>query len=588
MASRRLPFAFAALLVVGVLAGCLDTRNPAPSSEGGAQPATPAQLAAAVNFTILLCTHGAQVAPNLSGHDECNHRVTKPLLDPKWFDVVDQHGPANEVSIAADPSNPLRVAAGAKDYTVSFVSDDKGCGAYTVWMGTYWSDDGGITWGNDLMPGFPGDTRASPLHGSDCNTDPVLVWDADGPLYYSGLNYGGARAGNHTVGDPLYPGSSDLTTASQIYFARSDDGGASYADFSFCATGDNGYQFNDKQWFAAQPGGDHMIVTWSPYYGDPPLPGAVPPQVSNPAAQSVSYISYCESMDGGATWSPQRFVNPGMAIPANSQFSMPAYLPGGKTIGLIWSADVTGTNLPIDQQAALGDQLAYTEGTITPAGTNFQPVLSTFTMHPIKAGPGRDGSGPSRFRMATYPVLAVDNSGGAHDGRRYVVWADQPGSIDTDIQVLLRWSDDGRNWSDPVTVNDDPAGDQFMPWIAVDPKGGVHVAWMDRRNDPTNRLLDVYYAYSDDGGLDFHPNVRLTEGSFDGDLGFHQTGAPFIGDYMGITATRDAAYVVWPDTRHTGEPTRATGSDVYTATILRDATAVGDFERPSSPAATSS
>ncbi len=534
-----------------ILAGCLgpgaeDTReDPAPTAAMIRVPS--AEVANATHpFATFLCRDGYYSASELSmaALDRCNHRVTKPFFDRTVFDVVNQHGPANEVSIAVDPTNPLVAAGGGKDYTVSYVSDDAQCGEFTVWMGTYWTTDGGITWGNDMMPGFPGDPRESPLKGNGCNTDPVLVFDDDGTLWYSGLNYRGGREDTTTTANP---NGHDVFSGSQLYFAKSTDGGASYPAINFAAFGDNDAVFNDKQWFALQPGGDHMIATWSQFM---------------PAG---NVIVYTESLDGGTTWTPERLLTPGLGIPALGQFSMPQYLPAGATadIAVIWWT---------------GSEVVYTEGVVTPGGTDFLPVQSSFPVNSLKSGPGRDGTGPSAFRLSTYPVLAVDTSGGAHDGRRYVVWPDQAGPLDSDVQVLLRWSDDGITWSAPVAVNDDAAGDQLMPWIDVDSEGGVHVAWYDRRNDPDNRLLDVYYAYSNTGGEGFHPNVRVTETSFDGDLGHHQNGGPFIGDYIGVDATPVSAHIMWADTRHTGEAGREKGSDVYAATILRDLGARGTFD----------
>jgi len=592
VASRRALQCSLAVVAVAVplLAGCMS--GPTPHGMPAAPYATDAQLSAAAPFSAFLCTGGFRLAANLTqGLDDCNHRVTHPLVDNRTFDWRTQHGPANEVSVSVDPRDPRRVAGGAKDYTVSYLDGFKPtpCGRYTVWMGTFSSADGGLTWTDDLLPGFPGDNRTSPLSGNQCMTDPVAVFGPDGTFHFSGLDYAGAREGSQTggAGNPLFPGSSDLTTASQVMFAQSADGGATFPNdgMGFCAIGDNGAQFNDKQWFAVAPDGQRMIVTWTPYFAVPPAPAPtpvpLPPNVTAALAQSASYISYCDSMDGGRTWGPQRLFNPGTFSPVDAQFSMPAFLPvgGAFDVGVIWAQDVDST-LPAQAKAAQGEELAYTEGRLTPLGTIFQPVLSTFPMNPVKEGPDRDGTGPSHFRVATYPVLAVDTSGGPHNGRRYVVWADQAGAVDTDVQVLLRHSDDGRTWSDPVAVNDVARGDQFVPWVSVDPKGGVHVAWLDRRNDPGNRLLDVYYAYSDDGGEHFHPNVRVTERSFDGDLGHHQTGVPFIGDYIGLSAGNASAVVFWSDTRHTGEPTRLAGSDVYSATLVRDAASAKLFRAP--------
>jgi len=572
-----------AALVVPLLAGCFGGNdNPPPATP---PTATSEQLAAAAPYTIFLCKAGYRIGANATraGLDECNHRVTHPLANNMTFDWTTQHGPANEVSVSVNPTNPLNIAGGAKDYTVSYIAHPPtpDCGKYTVWMGTFSSLDGGLSWNDDLMPGFPGDDRPSAIQGNTCNTDPVVVFGDDGTLLYSGLNYGGAHAGQiPNVPNPLYPASSDATTATQIYFARSNDGGKTYdgSAISFCGAGDNGLQFNDKQWFAIQPGGGptaHAIVTWTPYYSTPPLPGGLP-DPTGLLQQSTSLISYCDSLDGGKTWQPQRTFAPGMAAALDSQFSMPAYLPGGQKVAVIWAAD-TDSTLPASAHPT-GDLLAYTEGTVTPGGTAFAPVMSTFPLSPIKSGPGRDGTGPSHFRVATYPVLAVDTSSGPHSGRRYVVAAEQAGPLDSDVDLFIRHSDDGLAWSSPLRVSDTSKGDQYVPWVDVDPQGGVHVAWYDRRNSPDNRLLDVYYAYSSDGGESFHPNIRVTEAPFDGDLGHHQSGAPFIGDYIGLDTSKESVPIFWSDTRHSGEPGRLAGSDVYAATLLRDTAARSDFD----------
>jgi len=554
------PCAVAVLIVAG-LAGCTsgedDEKPPLPS-----RPFIDGDLAAAAPFTVFLCRNGYATADRLVGPvDRCNHRVTLPLQDRGRFDWTGQHGPANEVSVAVDPLDPLHAIGGAKDYSVSYLSDVADCGEYTVWMGAFATFDGGLTWTNDLVPGFPGDPRDSPLRGNTCNTDPVMAFDDDGTAWFHALNYDGGREDSPVpIVNPL--GTHDLYTGSQLYFAKSPDGGRTYPgdQITFASFGDDQAVFNDKNWFALQPGGDHMIATWSNFIADPLL-GLVGGPV----------IMFTESQDGGATWSvPQQVPGGTAANTLSVQFSMPQYLPGGDTVAVIW-ADFAQSGVRGGTGLSETAQVAYTEGAVTPGGTAFQPARQVFPMDPLKSGSGRDGTGPTAFRLSTYPVLAVDTSGGEHDGRRHVVWADQPGPLDSDVQVLLRWSDDGIAWSDPVTVNDVEAGDQFMPWVDVDPDGGVHVAWYDRRNDPDNRLMDVYYAYSADGGATFGPNVQVTEVPFDGDLGHHQNGGPFIGDYIGLDAASEAAYVFWADTRHAGEPGRERGSDVYSATILRDA-----------------
>ena len=164
------------------------------------------------------------------------------------------------------------------------------------------------------------------------------------------------------------------------------------------------------------------------------------------------------------------------------------------------------------------------------------------------------------FRAFTTVELAVDTSGGPHDGRLYAVWSDY-GAQHAD--VLTRWSDDaGRTWSEPVRINADrTAADQWMARVVVAPDGLVHVVYFDRARDPDNRLIDAVHAVSRDAGGTWR-TMRLTQHQFDGDLGIHQNGVPFIGDYLGIGASHDAVWV--------GFPTTVTGvAEVAVAKVVR-------------------
>jgi hypothetical protein len=62
-----------------------------------------------------------------------------------------QNRQANETTVAISPVDPDIVAAGGNDYRMVTVSGD-------VWFGVYVSDDGGATWFNTMVPGFPSDT----------------------------------------------------------------------------------------------------------------------------------------------------------------------------------------------------------------------------------------------------------------------------------------------------------------------------------------------------------------------------------------------------------------------------------------------
>ncbi|MCK4512814.1 hypothetical protein KAW64_13800, partial [bacterium] len=126
----------------------------------------------------------------------------------------------------------------------------------------------------------------------------------------------------------------------------------------------------------------------------------------------------------------------------------------------------------------------------------------------------------------------------------------------------------GSTWSAPVRVNDDAFGngcDQFHPWTCVSADGVINVVFYDRRNDPSNFLMDLYLAQSFDGGLTFEPNLRVTTVSSDPTAGSGRAG--IIGEYIGLAAaSADRVHPVWTDTREGHQ-------DVYTSIV--DTTFVG-------------
>jgi hypothetical protein len=88
----------------------------------------------------------------------------------------------------------------------------------------------------------------------------------------------------------------------------------------------------------------------------------------------------------------------------------------------------------------------------------------------------------------------------------------RPGNLNI---FLAKSSDDGKTFSEPRQVNDDPAGPEHrFPTVAVDPQGTVTVAWLDKRKETEDRpgFSRVYVARSTDGGKIFGPNVDATAG----------------------------------------------------------------------------
>jgi len=134
----------------------------------------------------------------------------------------------------------------------------------------------------------------------------------------------------------------------------------------------------------------------------------------------------------------------------------------------------------------------------------------------------RKNTGVPFSGSAGQPRMAIDPATPAGIGTLYVAYFRPVGSDPGDI-TLQRSTDGGQTWSSPVRVNDDPAGSvQSFPQVSVGPGGRVNVIWFDRRHPYPGggpRLGDIYYARSDDGGATFSPNRRMTDRTFNRDVG---------------------------------------------------------------------
>ncbi|MBF8301150.1 MAG: OmpA-like protein, partial [Acidobacteria bacterium] len=190
----------------------------------------------------------------------------------------------------------------------------------------------------------------------------------------------------------------------------------------------------------------------------------------------------------------------------------------------------------------------------------------------------------------------VDRSGGAHNGRIYVAFADQ-GDLDSDpttghddLDIFVIASDDqGATWSalhdspervgaDQVRVNDDAgAASQFFSWLEVDQSSGrVALSWYDTRNDLASGNDDVQYfaAFSADGGFTWSSNVQVSDGTSNG----HAAGAFNLGDYTGLAYEGGVIHMAWADNSNSvgDNPDGALSStDTYYDRIIFGATYLG-------------
>ncbi|HOW24315.1 MAG TPA: T9SS type A sorting domain-containing protein [Bacteroidales bacterium] len=158
------------------------------------------------------------------------------------------------------------------------------------------------------------------------------------------------------------------------------------------------------------------------------------------------------------------------------------------------------------------------------------------------------------MRVNSFPSMAVDISDGPNRGNIYVVWTNigVPGTnTGPDIDIyMIRSTDEGETWSDPIRVNQDPSGlgnEHYFPWITCDREyGTLSVIFYDDRN-VSNTQCEVFCAVSSDGGdtwEDFRvSDVAFTPAPVDGLAG------GYMGDYLGISANDRMVYPVWSDNR---------------------------------------
>src|SRR4029077_9907518 len=202
-----------------------------------------------------------------------------------------------------------------------------------------------------------------------------------------------------------------------------------------------------------------------------------------------------------------------------------------------------------------------------------------------------------------HPSLAVDATKGPFHDRIYaVIPEDRAGRCSI---AVLRSSDSGKSWSQPVIVDRELAPNEngdgpnsSLPAIAVNRDGVVGVTWHDRREDPKDLARTLRYAASVDGGATFTPSVvvspatnaplvitaleppasayastKLADGTIDArfDPTFEDLEG---GDTNGLVADASGTFhALWPDNR--------TGiGQLWTATIAEE----GSAQRNGAPA----
>ncbi len=141
-------------------------------------------------------------------------------------------------------------------------------------------------------------------------------------------------------------------------------------------------------------------------------------------------------------------------------------------------------------------------------------------------------AGPNPAGLLGQVWVDVDRSSGRSRGNVYMLCSVDPSGSDPLDVMFARSTDGGETWSSPIRVNDDSTTNGAWQWfgtMSVAPNGRIDVVWLDTRNDSGGYDSQLYYAYSEDGGLTFSANEALSP-SFDPELGWPQQNK--MGDYF--------------------------------------------------------
>jgi len=460
----------------------------------------------------------------------------------------------NEPTLAVDPSNPMVVVAGSNDYCAQIVNGD-------VWTGYYRSTDGGSTWANSLVPGYPADESAaglaSPTHGKCAAAgDPTQAFDREGRLFYAFICFNRSGPVNGAV-----------------YAARYVNHGATYDRTVLIKRGTPSGLFltglfQDKiNLTVDQTTGAHsgnVYVAWSQYDGFAPN----------------NHVLFSRSTDHGLSFSRPVRITP--VSHGTASFTDLAVGPDGAVY-------LTFITYPSSSRPTFDVWLSKsTDGGVSFGAPSHIASIEAFESNQFSGsgayecgdGPFACPSGFTYSRFFSSSAVAADSTG------VHVVYTAETAA--GQAKIFVRNSPDGVTWpSAPATLDTVPVGHQWFPDIAS-ADGVLTAVFYDSRSDPayspdrpfgntadgknSGNVVHTFVARSMDGGVSWTETQVSTAGS---NFGWETHGSRrfgFWGDYIYVSAVPGAVNIVWTDSRdlvpgadprEVGEDDDEDGFDVY-------------------------
>ena len=437
--------------------------------------------------------------------------------------------PNNEPDIEVNPANPLHMIASSNDYGTC-------CDQF------YTTFDGGLTWSTGNM------SRNNP---QQTGSDPVTVFDVKhGVAIHSSLNYsfqlptGEACRGDLTV-------------------SVSTDGGltwlpAQVVDSGFGCDFSNTQLFNDKEWIVtdnnpSSPFYGRTYLTWTKF-------------ISASGQYQSSPIFEVHSDDGGKHWTKGQEISGSNAALCTFQVSGPAgqcdedqgSVPTVGPDGTVYVAFENEQNQALWEPNE-GFDSQYLLVKSTNGGQTWSSPTFVVGMEDGSADYPINVNGRQTLTGYQVRVWSIGNIvASPTNGNLYLVFSDNRNGVHdsanpvTNIDVFLMTSSNGgSSWSGPTLV-DSSAGDQWFPWVDVNPtNGNIGILYNDRgssngalynaalREIPGSKTTVSTAASDPTHSRYFRAGVTGCE-----------TCARFHGDYINISYGSDGkANMTWTDMR---------------------------------------
>ncbi len=317
-------------------------------------------------------------------------------------------------------------------------------------------------------------------------SDPVLAADADGTFYYNSLTVNGD------------------------YFCtifKSTDGGMHFDQGVYALGGDKLWMDIDR---TGGIGHGHLYAAWD-------------------------YAGCCgdnwstRSRDGALT-----FDDP---IPILGQpiWGVTAVGPDGE-VYVAGRSYTSSAQIVVAKSSTLRDPAA-------PLAFDFSRIVDLGGSHRYYTGVGPNPGG-----LMGQVWVATDPTEGPGRGHVYTLCSvDPPGADPADV-MFARSTDGGLNWSPPIRVNDDPSDNGAWQWfgtMSVAPNGRIDVVWNDTRDTESFAHSELYYAFSNNGGLTWSANTPLSP-SFNSLVGWPNQDK--LGDYYDMISDNAGVNVAYAAT----------------------------------------